>query len=531
MIKKKWMLLICFIVVLAAGIVNKQEIKAAMITNSIQYDNGIGICSEDSPFWTGFNDDYLIKRERDYGANVQDLSSVLTSYTTFNNGWEQATNSLLNYKNPFEGKDTSKGIEITFQVGNMGLASDLGAIWSIVTEDGIVFLTAKGYLGYNGLGGWYDANLLHPDYTAVKSYIDEGDKVAVQLLPDGFALYVNGELCYDQSILNNKETGGYGFASRKGSLSDLYTGLLKTITKDGYLKFGYGSFWYLLVDMEIYDVECRLMNGTKVESYFNNESKAQVYQSQEQVPVTGISFAKTDIYLNGTGSTTQVLASVQPANASNQAMYWMTNARDVIEVDQTGRIKALKNGTAHVYIVSRDGGYRTEDCIVTVTGCEEKTDDIQVKKKKLKLKSGQKSKIKLVSDNMDTVKYKSTNTSIATVTKKGVVKGKMPGKAKIVVSAGGKKIKVGITVKASAAYVVVDKNLKISKRKATLKKGKKLTIDVSSLSGKTKFKSSNKRVASVTVKGVVKAKKKGKTAILIKRSGKTVKLSIIVKKK
>lgn len=58
------------------------------------------------------------------------------------------------------------------------------------------------------------------------------------------------------------------------------------------------------------------------------------------------------------------------------------------------------------------------------------------------------------------------------------------------------------------------------KKKITLKKGKKKTIKytvypANAVNKKVKFKSSNKKVATVSSKGVIKAKKKGKATITI----------------
>jgi len=157
--------------------------------------------------------------------------------------------------------------------------------------------------------------------------------------------------------------------------------------------------------------------------------------------------------------------------------------------------------------------------------------DWSLKKKKLVLKNGQKSKIKFLS-KPDNLSFKSKDPSIAAVNSKGVVTGKKKGKTVITVSADGKTAKVKVTIKADSSVIKLSKNFKLSKKSVTLKKGKKLTIQkASGLSGKVTFKSSNAKVASVSVKGVVKAKKKGKAVILIKRSGKTVKLNITVRKK
>ena len=159
-----------------------------------------------------------------------------------------------------------------------------------------------------------------------------------------------------------------------------------------------------------------------------------------------------------------------------------------------------------------------------------------IKQKKLTVVVGKTKKIKVVHKNKKRKYVFSTNRNkIATVSKSGVVRGKKAGKAVITVKANGKKRKVTVTVKKtkvnanSSVIVTLNKSLKLSKTAVSIKKGKKFTIKkASGIKGKVKFVSANKKIASVSVNGVVKAKKKGKTTILIKTAKKTVKLKITV---
>ena len=125
------------------------------------------------------------------------------------------------------------------------------------------------------------------------------------------------------------------------------------------------------------------------------------------------------------------------------------------------------------------------------------------------------------------------NPKVASVQiRKGVLKitGKKEGKAIVsVIASNGAVAKVNIKVKkVSAAKVTL--NLK----RKTLKKGNKVTLKAKvqpkTASKAVKWKSSNKKVAKVSQKGVVTAKKKGKTTITVKTSnGKKAACKIIVK--
>ena len=114
--------------------------------------------------------------------------------------------------------------------------------------------------------------------------------------------------------------------------------------------------------------------------------------------------------------------------------------------------------------------------------------------------------------------FKSSRPSIVKVTANGTVKaGKKAGKAVITITtANGLSKKVRIQVMKKPV-----KKLTVKAGKRNLKKGKKLKVKVKAKPGKklasTQYcwKSSNKKIAAVSAKGVVKAKKKGTVKITV----------------
>lgn len=117
------------------------------------------------------------------------------------------------------------------------------------------------------------------------------------------------------------------------------------------------------------------------------------------------------------------------------------------------------------------------------------------------------------------VTYKSANSKIATVNKKGQVKGVKVGKTKITVtSTKNKKKKATIKVVVKKAAV---KKVTINAKKATLAVGAKKTLKATvtpkkNVSKKIAWSSSKKKIASVTSKGVVKGVKEGTATITAK---------------
>lgn len=82
----------------------------------------------------------------------------------------------------------------------------------------------------------------------------------------------------------------------------------------------------------------------------------------------------------------------------------------------------------------------------------------------------------------------------------------------------------------SKQTIEVNKDFKFSEVNISMVNGQKILIDIpDSFSGKVKLISKNKKVATVSKKGVIKAKKKGKAKIVLKKGSKKAVLTITVK--
>ncbi len=127
--------------------------------------------------------------------------------------------------------------------------------------------------------------------------------------------------------------------------------------------------------------------------------------------------------------------------------------------------------------------------------------------------------------------WRSSNKKVATVTSKGKITGKKAGKAVITVTLkSGKTAKITVKVQKTAVKTT---KLKLNKKSLTLRKGKKyqLTATVTPItsSEKVKYKSSNKKVLTVTSKGKITAKKKGTAYVIVTSGKKTVRCKVKVK--
>lgn len=196
----------------------------------------------------------------------------------------------------------------------------------------------------------------------------------------------------------------------------------------------------------------------------------------------------------------------------------------VTNVNKNGTFKLTagkKKGSAVVTVTL--ASKKTASFKVTVQKAAVKTTKITTTTKSLTLAKGATYK-KLASSiavtpvtSKEKVTYSSSNKKVATVSSKGVIKAKKAGTTKITVKSGKKKVVV--TVKVTGVKTT---NLSGVPAAKNVSKGKSFKIKAiatpKNTDEKITFKSSNKKVATVTSKGVVKGLKKG-TATITVRSG------------
>lgn len=77
----------------------------------------------------------------------------------------------------------------------------------------------------------------------------------------------------------------------------------------------------------------------------------------QTVNVTGVHLNMSTVSLN-VGSTQQLIASIQPANATNQNVTWSTTSSSIATVSSTGLVTAMSAGTVTITVTTYDGNYR-----------------------------------------------------------------------------------------------------------------------------------------------------------------------------
>ena len=209
--------------------------------------------------------------------------------------------------------------------------------------------------------------------------------------------------------------------------------------------------------------------------------------------------------------------TLKATSALGGTVKYATNNKNVATVDSKGVVTAKKAGTA---VITATAGKCKVTCKVTV-----KNPGIAVKAAASTIYTKGQTATKItvtkigVSGN---AKFTTSDRRIAAVSSRGVVRARKAGNARITVQVG--KYKKVVTVRVRNA------SLKLARTAATVRRGKTTRIRVSAVpSGKVTYTSSNKRIATVTSRGVVKGIRRGTATITVKCNGMIARFKVTVK--
>ena len=247
-------------------------------------------------------------------------------------------------------------------------------------------------------------------------------------------------------------------------------------------------------------------------------TQAEVDEALEHLKAAEAALVKVTVTLDKTSATIYTGKTVTLKATSNdtaKTVTYTTSNKAVATVSSTGVVKGVKAGTA---VITANCGNATATCKITV-----KAPSVKFAKKSAVVYKGKTATVKATLAGVSSVTYKSSNTKIATVNSKtGTVKGIKAGTVTITATSGKLKATYKLTVK--------NPTFTLTKSSATIAKGKTTTIKSKAApASKVTYISSNKKVATVTSKGVVKGIRKGKTTITVKCNGITKKFVVTVK--
>ena len=234
------------------------------------------------------------------------------------------------------------------------------------------------------------------------------------------------------------------------------------------------------------------------------------------------------------GDVKQISSKVAPENATERELVWSSSNKSVATVDKNGVVIGLKKGTTTITVKTKDGKMVAK-CVVTVKSID--VQEIKLNPKEMSLKVGTSSKIIPTINPIDATDkelvWSSSDKSVATVDKNGVVTGLKQGTA--IITAKTKDGKVKATCKVNVTKDTIDvTNITLNHDS--------LTIDVDEIEQliatiepenaterELVWESSDNSIATVDSNGLVKGIKMGTTTITVKTKDGKVKATCEVK--
>ena len=378
-----------------------------------------------------------------YGVNVQSRESSTASLTVDGGSLTASVNANIWFQ---FGSGASGSGTPTVTVSNNAIVRANGGIANNSSSP-IQYETGSDSTGgivFDGKNGTvYGSVTLQEDLT-----IGEGESLT---LDDGASLNANGHNVIvdggilDEGIKNNlgdsvKYTPTITTASLpSGTVGTEYS---TTLAAEGTAPITWSVSSGSLPEGLSLDAGTGVISGTPTaegESTFTVEA-ANDYGSDSREftltigvqDVTGVKLNKNTTTIK-VGGTETLTATVEPANATNQAVTWSSDNISVATVDANGLVTAVAEGSATITVTTEDGS-KTASCTVTVTTATVPVTGVTLDPTSLTLDVNQTAPLTATITPSDAtnqnVTWTSDNPSVATVSG-GVVTAVAPGEATI----------------------------------------------------------------------------------------------------
>lgn len=318
--------------------------------------------------------------------------------------------------------------------------------------------------------GWmYTLNGIHPDLGVKEQYLEDGDEIIFHYTDD---YTLEHDHVWDSKWTSDKTAHWHECVAMYGKCD-----ITDNTKKGGYQKHSYGkgkqikAATYKTTGLMRYT--CQVCGYEKTETIpviahthkytWKTTAKATVFRPAKQEGTCSLcgkkqtrnygSKLKAAIKLNVSSLTLQRKQTTTKVKVSmaygDSIKSWASSNKKIVTVYKNGKIKAgTKTGTAKITVTLKSGKKATLK--VKVQTAKVKTTKISGLKKKLTIKKGKSVTLKPVVSpitSREKVTYRSSNKKIATVSSKGVVKGRRKGTVTITVKSGKVTKKIKITVK------------------------------------------------------------------------------------
>lgn len=318
--------------------------------------------------------------------------------------------------------------------------------------------------------GWmYTLNGIHPDLGVKEQYLEDGDEIIFHYTDD---YTLEHDHVWDSKWTSDKTAHWHECVAMYGKCD-----ITDNTKKGGYQKHSYGkgkqikAATYKTTGLMRYT--CQVCGYEKTETIpviahthkyiWKTTAKATVFRPAKQEGTCSLcgkkqtrnygSKLKATIKLNVSSLTMQRKQTTTKVKVSmaygDSIKSWASSNKKIVTVDKNGKIKAgTRTGTAKITVTLKSG--KKAALKVKVQTAKVKTTKISGLKTKLTIKKGKSVTLKPVVSpitSQEKVTYRSSNKKIATVSSKGVVKGRRKGTVTITVKSGKVTKKIKITVK------------------------------------------------------------------------------------
>ena len=247
-------------------------------------------------------------------------------------------------------------------------------------------------------------------------------------------------------------------------------------------------------------------------------AKTSFVVTVKDIPVSSLKLDQNNVVLRPKESV-QLQENIQPANATDKSVSWKSDNPAVASVDEKGRVTALKNGTAVISAVMKNGLHA--ECKITVKIAVDYVQLDSTYKDVYVTQTGQLNATVYPEDATNKkVKWRSTNTSVVSVDQTGHYKALKSGFAYIyATSEDNEHIERFCEINVNVPPVEVN----IQESSLNLKRGQSYQLNYTAYSPTGvdvafKWESVDPKIASVNQKGVITALREGVISITLNSS-------------
>ena len=240
---------------------------------------------------------------------------------------------------------------------------------------------------------------------------------------------------------------------------------------------------------------------------------------KKPIAVTGVKLDKNELEITE-GDTYQLIATVEPSNATNQAVTFSSSDDEVATVDNLGYVRAQNAGKTTVTVKTEDGSF-SASCEVTVLKYTIPVLGVWVLPEEMTLEKGASATLQWSIDPLTatdkSVTFTSSDTNVATVSEEGVVTAVDYGEATVTITT----VDGGFTDECKVTVAALVEGVTITPATVELAEGQTVQLSASvSPAGapqEVEWVSSDKNIATVDENGLVTAVAAG-TAKIAARS-------------